>query len=74
MQVVNYKSFDLSTSNYEDTCDMLDLIEEEICPGATAPIFMLVNCAGMAICGKFNENSTRIKRFMHSMHSSIQST
>lgn len=30
---------------------MLDRIEEEILPGVNVPIYMLVNCAGMAICG-----------------------
>lgn len=55
-QKINYKSFDLSTGSYQECCQMLDDIENEIStrdPVPTPlPIYMLVNCAGMAICGK----------------------
>jgi len=50
-QKIQYKSFDLSSSIYQKTCDMLDQIEDK------NPIFMLVNCAGMAICGTIEETS-----------------
>ncbi|KAJ6639717.1 3-ketodihydrosphingosine reductase [Pseudolycoriella hygida] len=58
-QKINYKSFDLSTSSYQDTCNMLDAVENEITTpdGSPVPIYMLVNCAGMAICGTIEDTS-----------------
>lgn len=47
VQHFQHKSFDLSTSSYRDTCIMLNETEE-----ISGSIYMLVNCAGMAICGK----------------------
>lgn len=58
LQVIRFKSFDLATSTYEETCQMIDAIEAEIYPNtANAPVHMLVNCAGMAICGTIEETS-----------------
>ncbi|XP_037026289.1 3-ketodihydrosphingosine reductase [Bradysia coprophila] len=58
VQVIRCKSFDLATSTYQETCDMIDTIEDEIYPQtASAPVHMLVNCAGMAICGTIEETS-----------------
>lgn len=52
VQAIRFKSFDLATSTYQETCQMIDAVEEEVCPGVNTPVHMLVNCAGMAICGK----------------------
>lgn len=48
-QNVQYRSIDLS-SNYEHVAKALSELEETV-----GPIYMLVNCAGMAICGTVDE-------------------
>lgn len=50
-QLIQYRSIDLS-KNYGDVEKSLSALEEEI-----APIYMLVNCAGGAICGRVDEMS-----------------
>jgi 3-dehydrosphinganine reductase len=50
-QRVQYISLDVS-DNYEDIEKALHEVEEEV-----GPIFMLVNCAGMAICGRLEDTS-----------------
>lgn len=64
-QVINYKSFDLATSSYKECCQMLDECETTLCatPDTSIPIHMLVNCAGMAICG--NSLSLASRRSVH---------
>lgn len=48
-QKIQYVSLDV-TSDYDTIAKCLSTLENDI-----APIFMLVNCAGMCICGKFEE-------------------
>lgn len=50
-QKFNYKSLDISMS-YEEVAKCFAELEE-----AVGPIYMLVNCAGLAICGVFEEVS-----------------
>lgn len=50
-QLIQYRSIDLSKS-YESCQSALSSLEEEV-----APIYMLVNCAGGAICGRVDEVS-----------------
>jgi 3-dehydrosphinganine reductase len=40
------------SDNYEDVEKTLHEVEEEL-----GPIYMLVNCAGMAICGRLEDTS-----------------
>lgn len=40
------------SDNYEDIEKALHDVEEEL-----GPIFMLVNCAGMAVCGRLEDTS-----------------
>ncbi|KAM3964899.1 LOW QUALITY PROTEIN: 3-ketodihydrosphingosine reductase [Aphomia sociella] len=49
VQKIQYASLDV-TSNYESIAKCLATLEADV-----APIFMLVNCAGMCICGKFED-------------------
>lgn len=50
-QLIQYRSIDLS-KNYDGVKAALSALEDEI-----APIYMLVNCAGGAICGRVDELS-----------------
>lgn len=50
-QKIQYLSLDLS-KNYENVKSSLGTLEEEV-----APIYMLLNCAGGAICGRVDEIS-----------------
>lgn len=50
-QKIQYRSIDLAKS-YNSVKDSLSALEEEI-----GPIFMLLNCAGGAICGRVDEMS-----------------
>ncbi|XP_055325912.1 3-ketodihydrosphingosine reductase-like, partial [Sitodiplosis mosellana] len=50
-QLIQYRSIDLSKS-YDSVKNALSALEED-----TAPIYMLVNCAGGAICGRVDEIS-----------------
>lgn len=50
-QLIQYRSIDLS-KNYESVENALSTLEEEV-----LPIYMLVNCAGGAICGRVDEIS-----------------
>lgn len=63
LQRVQYISFDLSKSSYHETELMLERAEHIDSPtGLNFPIFMLVNCAGMAICGEFIYNNFNQRR------------
>ncbi|XP_065221275.1 3-ketodihydrosphingosine reductase [Planococcus citri] len=50
-QKVNYISLDIST-NYENVEKVLNEAEQNL-----GPVYMLVNCAGTCICGKFEDMS-----------------
>ncbi|GLG95616.1 Dehydrogenase/reductase SDR family protein 7-like [Gryllus bimaculatus] len=59
-QKVQYFSVDVS-ENYEAIEKALDAAEEDL-----GPVYMLVNCAGMAICGKLEDtNISDIKYLMN---------
>ncbi|XP_059057244.1 3-ketodihydrosphingosine reductase [Achroia grisella] len=49
IQKIQYASLDV-TSDYDSISTCLSSLEQNV-----APIFMLVNCAGMCICGKFED-------------------
>jgi len=51
LEYTNVFAVDVS-DNYEDVQKALLGVEEEL-----GPIFMLVNCAGMAICGRLEDTS-----------------
>jgi len=55
LQRIQCVSFDLSKSSYQDTQQMLEKTENF--DNINNPIFMLVNCAGLAICGTIEEIS-----------------
>ncbi|XP_014275025.1 3-ketodihydrosphingosine reductase [Halyomorpha halys] len=56
-------SLDLSTNNYEEIEKAMHSIEQE-----GGPIFMLFNCAGMAICGKLEDISPSDIRKLHDLN------
>lgn len=56
-------SLDISTNNYEEIEKALQSIEQE-----GGPIFMLFNCAGMAICGKLEDISPSDIRKLHDLN------
>lgn len=51
LEYTNVIAVDIS-DNYEDVEKALHDVEEEL-----GPIFMLANCAGMAICGRLEDTS-----------------
>lgn len=57
-QKISYKSIDLS-KDYDNITKQLEKIEEE-----SGEIYMLVNCAGMAICGTVEEMSIEDAKLM----------
>lgn len=57
-QKIQYKSIDLSI-NYDTVANGLSKLEEEI-----GPIYMLVNCAGMALCGTIEDMSIEDSKLM----------
>lgn len=57
-QKIEYYSLDVS-ANYDDVEKAFKEIEEK-----SGPIFMLVNCAGAAICGRFEEIDVKDARWM----------
>lgn len=57
-QRLSFKSIDL-TKSYDEVAKSLEEVEEQ-----NGPIYMLVNCAGMAICGVFEEITPEDAQFL----------
>lgn len=57
-QKVVYYSVDVS-GNYDDVLKALDAAEEQL-----GPVFMLVNCAGMAVCGKLEDTNVEDIKYL----------